>query len=170
MVVCSSERILSWRSLYLLRCSAVLHALRTWRRIWCSPQRGHRGVDFFFHRHKFELCGRVSWEAFNANLKGSGGRDTRASAHALAEVGVAVRFNSPCRGKLRRWSRRVVTSSSLHFLLTAALNVFLLQDGSSIIVSLTITAGLNFFLWVVISSFKLSSAILLTVGSDDVSS
>ena len=106
-------------------------------------------------------------DALSANLKGTA---TMASAKTLAETGVAVRLSSPCRGRWRRCSCLAASSSSVHILFTATLRVFLLREGSSLIASLTITAGLNLFLCAELSSRRLSSAIRLTMGSGEVSS
>ena len=78
---------------------------------------------------RFALCGIVSWNAFKANLRASGGSFCKVSDHRVAAYLSISQCRSPWWGRLWECSRHSATSADFTASLALLIKVFLLAGG-----------------------------------------
>ena len=116
-----TSRTASCLTLYLLRSNATWQWFKMCASVCLSPHNLQWLDKPSLHLHiaRFALCGRVSWAAFKANLRASGGSFCTVSDHRVAASLSISRCSSPWWGRLRECSRH--SSISADFTASLAL-------------------------------------------------
>ena len=139
----------------------------------CLPPHNLQWLDkpsLRLHIARFALCGRVSWAAFKANLRASGGNYCMVSDYRVAASLSISQCSSPWRGRLRECSSRSPISADFTAFLALLIKVFLLATGSATITSCTVSIGLNLALCWFCSFWICSLATCWVTGSIEVMS